>query len=445
MRLTFRNLAGISWILGTWLFGPDTLVLAQVSPAEITNPRLRAAEQAYFRRLVDLSRAITQGSYPFPFALARHPGQPAQKQSVPDTRGLEFVIFHDRMILKISGDYRAAFNAGMLTQNQRANRVLKEVVVPILQLIPAYFSPEARFDGFGFEISYHVRTGDRSYAYEGDESLTIVFDKADALRYLHAQDESERQETLNGSEIYVSGNELGLALGARDPFEVDGLDKPRPGHSGRGGKESGDKAFRQPASTTSDLGLRAIGLDQDPIRPPAGRGETAQCETQSAVAGPPASPADVAALQTKYQSQLEALVLQGKERYHLVDYAPPSFVLFQNRAYFQLTLRNPTVFERETTSIYKRAAQSFDLFLAPFLKPILDQVPRSEDVIGLDVTVLNGFTAKTVPSSESVEFLCPLGPLRQFVNAEITNQDLINQSVVLVNGVRIALNLQQVE
>jgi len=31
------------------------------------------------------------------------------------------------------------------------------------------------------------------------------------------------------------------------------------------------------------------------------------------------------------------------------------------------------------------------------------------------------------------------------VDAEITNQDLINQSVVLVNGVRIALNLQTVE
>jgi hypothetical protein len=36
-------------------------------------------------------------------------------------------------------------------------------------------------------------------------------------------------------------------------------------------------------------------------------------------------------------------------------------------------------------------------------------------------------------------------PLRQFADAEITNQDLINQSAVLVNGIRIALNLQQVE
>jgi hypothetical protein len=34
---------------------------------------------------------------------------------------------------------------------------------------------------------------------------------------------------------------------------------------------------------------------------------------------------------------------------------------------------------------------------------------------------------------------------RLFARADITNQDLINQSVVLVNGVRISLNLAQVE
>jgi hypothetical protein len=33
----------------------------------------------------------------------------------------------------------------------------------------------------------------------------------------------------------------------------------------------------------------------------------------------------------------------------------------------------------------------------------------------------------------------------QFVNADITNQQLLDQSVILVNGVRIALNLQLVE
>ena len=52
---------------------------------------------------------------------------------------------------------------------------------------------------------------------------------------------------------------------------------------------------------------------------------------------------------------------------------------------------------------------------------------------------------KTKDSTEGLGFIIPLPPLRKFADAEITNQDLINQSIVLVNGVRIALDLQRIE
>jgi hypothetical protein len=48
-------------------------------------------------------------------------------------------------------------------------------------------------------------------------------------------------------------------------------------------------------------------------------------------------------------------------------------------------------------------------------------------------------------TSEAIEFICPRAALKEFVNADITNQQLLDQSVVLVNGVRIGLNLQLVE
>jgi hypothetical protein len=47
--------------------------------------------------------------------------------------------------------------------------------------------------------------------------------------------------------------------------------------------------------------------------------------------------------------------------------------------------------------------------------------------------------------SEAVEFILPAALARQFADNEITNQALIDKSQVLVNGVRIALNLQLVE
>ncbi len=63
----------------------------------------------------------------------------------------------------------------------------------------------------------------------------------------------------------------------------------------------------------------------------------------------------------------------------------------------------------------------------------------------MDVTVIDQLVTKAGSGSEAVEFIFPIKALRSFVDAGITNQDLINQSLVLVNGVRIALNLQLVE
>lgn len=133
-------------------------------------------------------------------------------------------------------------------------------------------------------------------------------------------------------------------------------------------------------------------------------------------------------------------------KFHFVDYAPPGFVAFRGQVALQATLRNPEVFDRDATSIYKRAARTFDLFLAPHLRVILEKIPESPDFGAIDFSIIHDLiSSKSDKSSEAVEFIFPLKAARQFAAADITNQDLINQSVVLVNGVRISLNLAQVE
>ena len=134
----------------------------------------------------------------------------------------------------------------------------------------------------------------------------------------------------------------------------------------------------------------------------------------------------------------------GVEKFHLVEYAPPAFAIYHDRLALQLTLRNTLAFEKNSGSIYKRAAQTFDLFLAPELKGLLQKLPADAEIDALDFSVLNRLGNEKT-SSEAVEFVCPLKSLRAFANDEITGQDLVNQSIILVNGVRIALNLQLVE
>jgi hypothetical protein len=407
-----------------------TRSFAQVSPAEILNPQLKALEQAHLNKLVAINQTVPLLTYPFPFSLNRYVGSDNTSSTGIDGRGLEFVNFHDRVVLKVTGNYGAAFDADRLSPNQRSGRVFNDVVYQILEVVPTYFSAADTFDAVGFEICYHVRRKAPHYEYEGKEILVAVLSKADALRYTKAPTDSERQEILNRSEIFLNGKPFGLALNGSEPFEVATL----------------QRSVKQPAANTN----QQAGRPNDTTDFGRIAGETNVNSDGSNVdtsekAAPVRTQADAERLETKYKSQLDALAAAGAAKYYFVQYAQPSFAVFRNQIVLQLTLRNPNTFDKEVTSIYKRAARSFDLFLAPQLKSMLDSVPDDSDIGGIDITIINDLAATPTHSSEALEFAFPLKALRKFANADITNQELINQTVVLVNGVRINLNLQQVE
>jgi hypothetical protein len=419
-----------AWIL-LLLFGPARS-FAQVSPAEILNPRLKVLEQAHLSKLMDINRTVPLLTYPFPFSLNRYVGSDPKSPTGVDGRGLEFVNFHNQIVLKVTGNYEAAFDADRLTPNQRSGRVFNDVIYQMLEIVPSYFSAADEFDAVGFEIGYHVRRKAAHYEYEGKEILVAVLRKADALRYAQAPTDSERQEILNRSEIFLNGKPFGLALSGSEPFDVATL----------------QRSVNQPATATSQRGARSPVSDSSFGRTEEDASaipDSASIEPAKRAARVLPTPADAERLETKYKSQLDALTAAGLANYHFVQYAPPSLAVFRNQIVLQLTLRNPNTFEKEATSIYKRTARSFDLFLAPQLKSILERVPDEAELGGLDITVLNDLTGPAGHSSEAVEFVCPLSAIRKFADADITNQDLINQSAVLVNGVRINLNLQQVE
>ncbi len=433
---------GIALLLSAGAWG-----IAQVGSAEIANPRLKAAEAAYLSRLIDLNRAIARIKFPYAFTLSRYAGLDPKEQVGADRRGLEFVLFQDRMVLKLTGNYNAAFSSELLTSNQRAGRVFEDVIAPIVRLLPAYFSPQDNFDDFGFEIAYHTRARGKGFEYEGKEMLVVVMERDDALSFAEAREAATRQEILNRAEVYLDGKRFGLALGAAEPFEVEALVR-RPDNSlppAQVASAVKPAEVKNPIERPDPYGQRGLQAPPPPSLPAVRSPEANRpSEPREQGSGARAS-ADAASLQAKYQPQLDELGKDGVAKHHFVDYAPPSFVVFRNRLALQLTLRNPSGYQKASTSIYKRAAQSFDLFFAPQLKPIIDRIPESEEISDLDVTILNEILDESGKSSEALEFVFPMKLLRRFAAAEITNQELINQSVVLVNGVRIALNLQQVE
>ncbi len=421
----------------------------QVSPVEILNPDLKAAEEKYLPQLKALNHSIAAAKFPFPFLLSRYVGLDPAQQIETDSRGLEFVRFHSQVVLKISGNYNAAYNADLLTDNERAGRTFQDVIVPILGFVTREIPQDVTCDAIGFEISYHARRPNPSHDYEGKEILVVVFEKSEGFGFVQLASDSERQDILNRSEIYLNGAEFGLALGERKALNVEALPRSASNKDGERssapGSSGGARLGTPPPDPLSGRGKLdtngAPGLGR--VAPRSTSVSPGQPETRPAPEK--VNPADLEALQKKYKSHLDALAKLGAEKFNFVDYAPPSLVLFHNRLVLQITLRNPRRYAADSTSIYKRAAQSFDLFLASKLKDLLEKVPPEMEIDGVDATVLHQFVSRAAGSSEAVEFICPIKLLRQFVEAEITNQELLNQSVVLVNGERIALNLQQVE
>ena len=423
---------------------------AQVSPAEVLNPDLKAAETKYFSQLKELNHQIAVIKFPFRFVLSRYVGIDPAKQAETDSRGLEFVRFHDRVLLKVTGNYNAAYNSGLLTQNQRASRTFQDVIVPVLRIVTGGIPADVTCDAIGFEISYHTRAPNKNFDYEGKEILVVVLAREDAFAFPQAASDSDRQEIVNRSEIYLNGKDFGLALGEREAINFQALPRAVPQKT-QASSAAASTAMRRLAATNPNLvprDSRTTGLDSAPAGTTTIVGSTGaktNVPEEAPVGKPAATQADAERLQSQYQAQLDALAKEGAAKFHFVDYAPASFVVFQNRLTLQVTLRNSLHFESERSSIYKRAAQSFDLFLAPQLRDLLEKTPADADFDAFDFSILNQLDAAVKGSSEAVEFICPRKSLRQFVDAEITNQQLIDQSIVLVNGVRIALNLQLVE
>src|SRR6202162_2686903 len=201
---------------------------AQVSPSEVLNPDLKALETSYFQQLKTLNQSIARTKFPFPFYLSRFVGLDPAQQAEADSRGLEFVRFQDRVILKVTGNYNAAYDTARLTQNERAASTFRTVVLPILDQLTAALPQDLACDGIGFEISHHARTRERSYDYEGKEILVVVFDRDDAWTLSHASADSERQEIVSRSKVFVSGTEFGLSLTERDPLNVQTLPRSIP-------------------------------------------------------------------------------------------------------------------------------------------------------------------------------------------------------------------------
>lgn len=132
---------------------------------------------------------------------------------------------------------------------------------------------------------------------------------------------------------------------------------------------------------------------------------------------------------------------------HFVSYAPPKFIAFRQGIYLELSI-NTSLPESASGSRYKLAALAFDEHIAHLVRPSLEYFGGNQnfDGLGFSTTVhLAGKTVAARTSSQAVEFFFPFSALRCYASYDCTGQQLIDAGTVLINGERVAIDLQTAE
>ena len=91
----------------------------------------------------------------------------------------------------------------------------------------------------------------------------------------------------------------------------------------------------------------------------------------------------------------------------------------------------------------KAAAMAFESHISHVLRPVTKYFNDNPQFDGVDFATTVHQSAQ--PSSLSVEFVVPFSALTCYEKYDCTGQELITRSIILINGERVALDLQRAE
>ncbi len=405
---------------------------AQVLPAdEIKDPQISALQQRNTDELKAFGAEVLKLPTDYPFYLSRKLDLDLEKQKWADQRAIQFDRYKDKVVLKITGNYFAAYSAEKMDADQRARQTFLQVIFPILQTAVSHFQKNADVQEYAFEISHHVMGKVRGIAMERPENVVVVIPQAAAIQLVNAKDDTARQAALMKGEVFVNA-------------------KPATIWPGLEGQQVAQDAAPEDPSTAAQNKAQAIDLTSDghslekipsPVRVAALK------PAEPAKPARDTSPQALSALGAEVKPILESMVKELEPQAHFAGYASPTFIAFRNGVYLELSI-NTTLAEPPTASRYRLAALAFDDHVAHLIRPTLGYFKDDSkfDGVGFSSTLhLAAAKPAAGASSEAVEFFFPFSALRCYERYDCTGQQLIDAGTVLINGERVSLDLQIAE
>jgi hypothetical protein len=304
------------------------------------------------------------------------------------------------------------------------------VIQPLLKFAVARIDRKVPIDGYAFEIAHHVRRKVLNVNTEGAENLMMYIPRTVAERLVRGTDTESQQAALLESQVALNGEPLTLWL-TGDDAPADVKDHYLARH-----EKHGQKKNAAPEETAE---IAAPGTLVSPKLIP--RSDLLNKIREIESAPREVSPVALQKLQSTYADTVQRLTSEMGPQARFVDYAPPAFIAFHNGAYLQLNM-NTELTEPAGPSQYHAAALAFDGHIAHVLRAASKYFDHPDfDGIDFSATVHQQGQSGGI----SLEVVVPFATLFSYSRYDCTGQELINHSIVLINGERVSLDLQRAE
>ncbi|MBV9608579.1 MAG: hypothetical protein JO187_03385 [Acidobacteria bacterium] len=391
---------------------------AQVlSPIELSEPGLQSLQAKYSSPLQSAAEEIASHRFPYHFYFSRVLDLPEAKQVQADQRSIRFAKVNDRVGLEITANYYAAYSAKAMDGNARARRTFFDVMLPVLKAVVPRFPADQDFDVFALEVSHHVRGAVMGVAAENAENVVLILPRAAAKKLVNATTLEQQQAAVLDGSAYLDGNPTQLWL-SDDPLPADW------------NKRVKVRAAEPKLTTVARVESPAasISVSSSLIKP----------EMPARLIAPDT----LKTLQATHEDVIGRMVKELAPQAHFVSYAPPAFIAFHQGAYLQVSMTT-TIDASPGATRYAAAALAFDEHISHLVRPVLAffQQDSSFDGVSYSTTVKAAGGAPPF----SAEFLVPFSAMRCYAQYDCTGQQLIDSSIVLINGERAGVDLQRAE
>ena len=411
----------------------STCLAQVVTPVEIKDPELRALQQQYMDDLKRVGEDILANEFAYPFYLSRKLDLDEAQQKASDQRSIRFDHYGGYTVLAVTGNYYAAYSADKFSNDQRARSTFLNVVMPVLKAAVPRFQAKPAIQGYAVEVSHHILGKVMGVSMERPENLMVFLPQSAAIKLLAAKDESAQQAALLEGKAFLNAAPVSIWLSGEGPqLAMSASSTEATGDKESSGSRTGAEITQEGAGPSQAEPLASPKITKPNQTVPLPRDT---------------SPQALASLQTSSQDLVDRMVKELEPQAHFVSYAPPKFVAFRQGIYLELSM-NTSLPESATGSRYKLAALAFDEHIAHLLRPTVEYFKGDQkfDGFGFSTTVhLPGKVAAGIANSEAIEFFFPFPALRCYESYDCTGQQLIDSGTVLINGERVALDLQIAE